>query len=158
MPQEGQILDYGESIYTSPQIAEISGIPQHPFQMILDHTIARRVEQEQLHRIWEEGRNTSRMLALMHGRCDICTLKPPCRHRNVSSGQSFSHGARPRAPSKVEHLASVLQHNPEIPGESLRGLTKSAAHDDLNDKIANESIMKFSSSHKSRHSVNALDF
>lgn len=58
----------------------------------------------------------------------------------------------------MEHLANVLQHNPELPAESVKKLSKTAAKDDLNDKIASEFIDKFSSSHKSRHSVNALDF
>lgn len=45
-----------------------------------DMDIARHVEQEKLQQILNASIDLKSKLAARHGRCKICTLKPPCRH------------------------------------------------------------------------------
>lgn len=45
-----------------------------------DMDIARHVEQEKLQQILHASIDLKSKLATRHGRCKICTLKPPCRH------------------------------------------------------------------------------
>jgi hypothetical protein len=42
--------------------------------------IARRVEQEKLAKIYFDSHTMKQELAIVQGRCDICTLIPPCKH------------------------------------------------------------------------------
>jgi len=48
-------------------------------------SIARRVEQEKLAKIYFDSHDLRQKLAVVHGRCEICTLKPPCRHNKNPS-------------------------------------------------------------------------
>ena len=45
-----------------------------------DMDIARHVEQEKLDQIYQAANDLKGRLAQRQGRCNICTLKPPCRH------------------------------------------------------------------------------
>ena len=45
-----------------------------------DMDIARHVEQEKLDQIFQASIDLKGRLAARQGRCNICTLKPPCRH------------------------------------------------------------------------------
>ena len=49
-------------------------------QYLLEESIARTVEQERLDKIYHDSRTLKQSLASIEGRCEICTLKPPCRH------------------------------------------------------------------------------
>jgi hypothetical protein len=49
-------------------------------EFILDDSIAKRVEQEKLEKIWHESHHLKQALSKNKGRCPVCTLKPPCRH------------------------------------------------------------------------------
>ena len=47
---------------------------------MLDESIARTVEQERLDKIYHDSRTLKQTLAAVDGRCEVCTLRPPCRH------------------------------------------------------------------------------
>ena len=49
--------------------------------------IARRVEQEKLAKIYFDSHNMKQELTLLHGRCEICTLMPPCKHNKTAPPQ-----------------------------------------------------------------------
>lgn len=42
--------------------------------------LARAIEEDRLQRIEFDSFNLKQRLAITQGRCEICTLKPPCRH------------------------------------------------------------------------------
>lgn len=54
------------------------GYSQNLYQ--IGDNIARRVEQEKLAKIYFDSHNMKHELSIAQGRCDICTLKPPCKH------------------------------------------------------------------------------
>ena len=49
----------------------------------MDDSIARKVEQDRLDKIYYDSHNMVQKLAVQQGRCHICTLRPPCRHMDV---------------------------------------------------------------------------
>jgi hypothetical protein len=56
------------------------GVHQQVPQYLLEESIARTVEQERLDKIYHDSRTLKQTLAAVDGRCEVCTLKPPCRH------------------------------------------------------------------------------
>ena len=90
----GQMMDYESSIFTNgnqmsivnSQMDSNNRIFNHDRshntleQFMFDDTIARKVEQEKLDKIWQQSQSLKQELAMFEGRCEICTLKPPCSH------------------------------------------------------------------------------
>mmetsp|Transcript_28673 Transcript_28673/g.43304 ORF Transcript_28673/g.43304 Transcript_28673/m.43304 type:complete len:116 (+) Transcript_28673:778-1125(+) len=48
-------------------------------------SIAKRVEQEKLEKIYFASNDLKKRLAAIQGRCDICTLPPPCKHKELAT-------------------------------------------------------------------------
>ena len=53
----------------------------------IDDNIAKRVEQEKLDKIYYDSHNLKQLLVIEEGRCEICTLVPPCKHHTSARGQ-----------------------------------------------------------------------
>ena len=53
----------------------------HDEEYLYDLEITRRVEQEKLNQIQLASDSLRHNLSHYQGRCDICTLKPPCKHK-----------------------------------------------------------------------------
>ena len=64
---EDQEYPYQEDVYSQNLYA-------------IGDSIARRVEQEKLAKIYYDSHDLKQKLAIEKGRCEICTLKPPCKH------------------------------------------------------------------------------
>ena len=53
-------------------------------EYMYDVDIARRVEQDKLNAIHMAAEDLKKKLATTSGRCNICTLRPPCKHIKVA--------------------------------------------------------------------------
>ena len=54
-------------------------------EFLYDKEIAKRVERDKLTQIFEASQNLRKRLAKVHGRCQICTLRPPCKHSEAAA-------------------------------------------------------------------------
>lgn len=106
----GDILDYESSIYTNhnQQFQPVHPMAHAHDMYTLDETIARRVEQERLDKIYHDSRSLKNSLARRQGRCEICTLLPPCRHnkepvnqRDIIDEEPEGHGSQQQAGVRV---------------------------------------------------------
>ena len=114
----------------------------NPYQhMDLREQIARRVEQERLDKIYEESRVMRASLSLVQGRCNICTLKPPCRHTRTSqmSTRSYVETNGRESAKMVEHYSRIVSDNPALPHEASQLLKKSTASAELLQASINKS-------------------
>lgn len=57
----------------------------HDDEYLYDLEITKRVEQEKLTQIQMASDSLRHNLSIYQGRCDICTLMPPCKHKLVST-------------------------------------------------------------------------
>jgi hypothetical protein len=83
------------------------GYSQNLYQ--IGDIIARRVEQEKLTKIYYDSHNMKQELAIIHGRCDVCTLKPPCKH--------IKEPITTHEPKAEEDSLFEPVHNEKIPDE-----------------------------------------
>ena len=77
------------------------GMHQSIPQYLLDESIARTVEQERLDKIYHDSRALKQALAVVDGRCEICTLRPPCRHHKEPPVGFGAENAAEREESKA---------------------------------------------------------
>lgn len=72
-------------------------------QYLLEESIARTVEQERLDKIYHDSRTLKQSLASLEGRCDVCTLRPPCRH-NKDLPPNFKEVTEAERERKISRL------------------------------------------------------
>ena len=72
-------------------------------QYLLGESIARTVEQERLDKIYHDSRTLKQSLANVEGRCEICTLMPPCRH-NKDMPPNFKEVTEAERERKISRL------------------------------------------------------